>query len=200
MPAKLLALGLKGSVTVGNVSYPAELRGWHENNYLIIDTPDTKGAVTPHSSCAVCFIRDGAVITFKSVVEFVRLHENGFMLIRFPAKYEKIEVRKNHRLKVRLPVSYSQSVSGKLFEKDGVVIDLSMNGVLMSHAEPLGKGDKIHLKLPLPNSVIENMESLVCNVERDPENPKAPYVTGIKFQNLPDAHMDKIKKHIFSQI
>lgn len=203
MPAQeelLLVLGLKITITIHNEPYLVALRGWSENRYLIIDSPKVKKPVASQTGCHVHFIRDGVVVTFKSVVEFIRLHENGFMLLKFPANYEKIKMRKVDRIKTRLPVSYLQSVSGKVFKKDGVVLDLSMSGILMSHAEPLLKGDTINLNLPLPNGAIDNMESNVCNVRQNPKNLEAPYVTGIKFLNLVGTQMDMLKKHILSTV
>jgi c-di-GMP-binding flagellar brake protein YcgR len=195
----LLSLGLKIKVTLLNNPYTLELRGWSENDYIIVDAPDTIGLkVTPGTSCQVQFVRDGVVVTFKSLMEYMHVRDKSFMLLKFPENYEKIKMRKSDRTKVRIPATYSQSISGNIFERDGVVADLSTNGVLMSHADSLRKGDTINIILTLPDGVTDNIEANVCNVRNNPKNPKAPFVSGIKFLNLTSAHINRIENYILS--
>jgi c-di-GMP-binding flagellar brake protein YcgR len=73
----------------------------------------------------------------------------------------------------------------------GTIRDLSLSGVLVTHAEPLIKGDNLRFNVNLTFGELSNMKAQVRNVRKNPDSKSEPFVTGLEFSKLSPEH-DKI--------
>ena len=197
-----LVVGMKFNIVIHGEPYTVLLRGWSEHEYLITSVPIMQTQpvrVAPQTGCTVSYVKEGVVTSFITTVEFMYVHAITFMLLHFPSSMiKKSNLRKYERLKVRVPLSYVQMVSGKKNEETAMTGDLNIEGALIFHAKPVEKDTMMKINLTLPNGVINNIEAVVRNIRHNPMNLKEPYATGIKFVDLSKEHQNTLENFMVS--
>jgi c-di-GMP-binding flagellar brake protein YcgR len=189
-----LSLGKKVQATIRGEKYPVVLRGWVEDEYLIVDYPHFQGdyvKVAPLTGCSLSFTSDGTYFDFKTLVLYAVAQPVRLMVLEYPKSFTSYRLRKNNRHKANFPFSFS--IEGKDSEKafTGTIRDLSLSGVLITHSERLTKGDNLHLNVNFTFGDLSNVKAQVRNVRKNPGSKSEPFVTGLEFSKLPPEH-DKV--------
>ena len=103
------------------------------------------------------------------------------------------------RFNVDLPAKYSRT---NLFFKFGRVVNASEGGLLVYLPEEMGIGQRLALRLFFPSlSEFNTLETFVQVVWKDIHLRKDwtwDYRTGVKFVNIPQEHMAKLKNFLMS--
>jgi c-di-GMP-binding flagellar brake protein YcgR len=109
------------------------------------------------------------------------------------------EKRKYPRFNVDLPTKYSRT---NLFFKFGRVVNASEGGLLVYLPEEMGIGQRLALKLFFSSSSEFNtLETFVQVVWKDVHLRKDwtwDYRTGVKFLDIPQEHIAKLKNFIMN--
>jgi len=189
-----LSLGKKVQITVRGEKYQVALRGWAEDEFLIVDYPYFQGDFinfAPLTGCSLSFTSDGTYFDFKTLVLYAVAQPVRLMVLEYPKSFTSYKLRKNNRHKANFPFSFS--VEGKASEKilTGTIRDLSLSGALITHSQSLTKGDDIRLNVNLSFGELSNVQAQVRNVRKNPVSTKEPFVTGLEFPMLLPEH-DKI--------
>lgn len=197
----LLTLGQKITTVIRGDTYNVCIRGWLANQYILTDVPKVQGQairVAPQTGCSVRFIKDGVVIMFNTFIEYVYSQTISFMIIEYPAKYEKIKLRKFERIKVNFAATYTQGSDAESPVETATMRDLSLGGALMGHLKPLVKDAKLSITLKV-NGTAENVDAIVRNVRKNPKSEKEPFVSGIKFVNMSDSANNVLTEFLKTQ-
>jgi c-di-GMP-binding flagellar brake protein YcgR len=189
-----LSLGKKVQATVRGEKYPVVLRGWVEDEYLIVDYPHFQGdyvKVAPLTGCSLSFTSDGTYFDFKTLVLYAVAQPVRLMVLEYPKSFTSYRLRKNNRHKANFPFSFS--IEGKDSESTftGTIRDLSLSGVLITHFQRLTKGDDLRLNVNFTFGELSNVKAQVRNVRKNPGSKSEPFVTGLEFSKLPPEH-DKV--------
>jgi c-di-GMP-binding flagellar brake protein YcgR len=189
-----LSLGKKIRATVRGEKYPVALRGWVEDEYLIVDYPHFQGdlvKIAPLTGCSLHFTSDGTYFDFKTLVLYAVVHPVRLMVLEYPKSFTSHKLRKNNRHKANFPFSFS--VEGEASEKilTGTIRDLSLSGALVTHSQRLTQGDDLRLSVNLKFGELSNVKAQVRNVRKNPGSKSEPFVTGLEFSKLTPAQ-DKI--------
>jgi c-di-GMP-binding flagellar brake protein YcgR len=189
-----LSLGKKVQATLRGEKYPVALRGWVEDEYLIVDYPQFQGDVVkiaPLTGCSLSFTSDGTFFDFKTLVLYAVAHPVRLMVLEYPKSFTSYKLRKNNRHKANFPFSFSVGdiASEALFS--GTIRDLSLSGALITHSQRLTKGESIHLNVNLSFGELSSVKAKVRNVRKNPGSKSEPFVTGLEFSRL-SQEQDKI--------
>ena len=189
-----LSLGKKVQAVLRGVKYPVALRGWVEDEYLIVDYPHYQGdlvKIAPLTGCSLSFTSDGTYFDFKTLVLYAVSHPVRLMVLEYPKSFTSYKLRKNNRHKANFPFSFIIEGSASGAELTGTIRDLSLSGALVTHSQRLTKGDMIRLTVNLKFGELSGVKAEVRNVRRNPGSKNEPFVTGLEFGKLPPEH-DKI--------
>jgi len=189
-----LSLGKKVQATLRGEKYQVALRGWVEDEYLIVDYPHFKGdlvKIAPLTGCSLSFTSDGTYFDFKTLVLYAVSHPVRLMVLEYPKSFTSYKLRKNNRHKANFPFSFIVEGSASGTELTGSIRDLSLSGALVTHSQQLIKGDMIRLTVNLNFGELSGVKAEVRNVRRNPGSKSEPFVTGLEFAKLPPEH-DKI--------
>jgi c-di-GMP-binding flagellar brake protein YcgR len=189
-----LSLGKKVQATIRGEKYQVALRGWVEDEYLIVDYPHFQGGyvkVAPLTGCSLSFTANGTFFDFKALVLYSVAQPVRLMVLEYPKSFTSYQLRKNNRHKANFPCSFF--VEGGTSEKTstGTIRDLSLSGVLITHSEPLTKGDNLRLNVNLTFGELSDTKVQVRNVRKNPGSKREPFVTGLEFSKL-SPEQDKI--------
>jgi len=189
-----LSLGKKIQAVLRGVKYPVTLRGWVEDEYLIVDYPHYQGdlvKIAPLTGCSLSFTSDGTYFDFKTLVLYAVSHPVRLMVLEYPKSFTSYKLRKNNRHKANFPFSFSVEGSASGTELTGTIRDLSLSGALVTHSRKLTKGDTVRLTVNLNFGELSGVKAEVRNVRKNPGSKNEPFVTGLEFGKLPPEH-DKI--------
>lgn len=189
-----LSLGKKVQAVLRGEKYQVALRGWVEDEYLIVDYPHFQGdlvKIAPLTGCSLSFTSDGTYFDFKTLVLYAVSHPVRLMVLEYPKSFTSYKLRKNNRHKANFPFSYFVEGSASGTELTGTIRDLSLSGALVTHSHRLTKGDMIRLTVSLNFGELSGVKAEVRNVRRNPGSKSEPFVTGLEFAKLPPEH-DKI--------
>jgi c-di-GMP-binding flagellar brake protein YcgR len=182
-----LSLGKKIRATVRGQKYQVALRGWMEDEYLIVDYPHFQGdlvKIAPLTGCSLSFTSDGTYFDFKTLVLYAVAQQVRLMVLEYPKSFTSYKLRKNNRHKANFPFSFS--IEGGASEKmmTGTIRDLSLSGALITHSQRLTKGDDLLLTANLSFGELSNLKAQVRNVRKNPGSKSEPFVTGLEFSKL----------------
>ena len=189
-----LALGKKIRATLRSEKYQVALRGWVEDEYLIVDYPQLQGnivKIAPLTGCSLSFTSDGTYFDFKTLVLYAVAHPVRLMVLEYPKSFTTYKLRKNNRHKANFPFSFSVESGASEKVLTGTIRDLSLSGALVTHSQRLTKGDDISLTVNLNFGELSNVKAQVRNVRKNPGSKTQPFVTGLEFSKLSPAQ-DKI--------
>jgi len=192
-------LGHKVTTTLRGEKYNVPLRGWRVNRYIITDLPSVNGEnvhIAPQSGCTVNFVNDGWFINFKSTVMFCMTQAVSLMLIEYPRNYDIYNLRSSERYKSNVILEYSYLIGETNFSGKGVVRDLGISGILITHEKPLEKNSKVTFRFVLPNGNVDSMDGMVRNVRNNPKSIDAPYVTGVEWINISTSNNEILRQFL----
>ncbi len=198
-----LSIGLKVTVKIRGDSYDTLIRGWKPGVFILVDVP-MSGAdhikVVPETSIFCRFLSTGSLVTCATVVISVLKQPLNIMVLEFPSRYDKIELRKSTRLTTSLPAVYYKL--GRSEEKNvrfkATVRDLNLKGALLSSSIKLDVPSRIALSIKLSVSEkITNVVSIVQNLAKEKnENNEDFYLIGVEFKNLQGQDKSKLMLYI----
>lgn len=189
-----LSLGKKVMATLRGEKYPVALRGWVEDEYLIVDFPHFQGnfvKIAPLTGCSLSFTSDGTYFDFKTLVLYAVAQPVRLMILEYPKSFTSFQLRKNNRQKANFPFYYSVEDAASDMTFTGTIRDLSLSGALITHSQALKKGDIIRLTVNLAVGELSNVKAEVRNVRKNQESKPEPFVTGLEFVK-PGREQDKI--------
>ena len=132
-----LSLGKKARATLRGEKYQVTLRGWVENEYLIVDYPQFQGdiiKVAPLTGCSLSFTSDGTYFDFKTLVLHAVTHPIRLLVLEYPKSFTSYQLRKNNRHKANFPFSFYVEGEASETKFTGTIRDLSLSGVLITHS------------------------------------------------------------------
>ena len=171
--------------------YQVGLRGWVEDEYLIVDYPQFQGdviKVAPLTGCSLSFTSDGTYFDFKTLVLYAVAHPVRLMILEYPKSFTSYNLRKNNRHKANFPFSFSLGDVTSEAAFTGTIRDLSLSGALITHSQKLTKGDGIRLNVNLAFGELSGLKAQVRNVRKNPNSKNEPFVTGLEFARLTPEH------------
>lgn len=189
-----LSLGKKVQVTVRGEKYQVALRGWLEDEYLIVDYPSFQGVIVniaPLTGCSLSFTSDGTYFDFKTLVLYGMEQPVRLMVLEYPKSFTGYNLRKNNRHRTNFPFSFSVEGGTSETTFTGTIRDLSLSGALITHSQRLTKGDEIRLNVNLAFGELSNVRAQVRNIRKNADSKREPFVTGLEFPKLLPDH-DKI--------
>ena len=198
-----LAWGYKVTAVILGEQYPVSIRGWKEDEYLILDHPMIKGEfvrVAPQTSCSLNYTVKGIFINFKTAVLDTITHPVHLMVIQFPRNFVSHNLRKNDRQKAHFEIFFSRDSGTPEVTYTGTIRDLSLSGALLTHAKPLEKDETIFLNLKLPQGDIVNLPARTRNIRKNPNSEVEPFVTGLEFQKLNTQQDDVLRRFVESRV
>lgn len=186
-----LSLGKKVQATLRGEKYQVALRGWMEEEYLIVDYPQFQGGyikIAPLTGCSVSFTADGMYFDFQTMVLYAVAQPVRLMVLEYPKSFTSYKLRKDKRHKANFPCSFLVEEGASKTAFTGTIRDLSLSGALLTHSQQVNKGDILSLKVNLAFGEISDLKAQVRNVRKNPENKSEPFVTGLEFINLSPEH------------
>lgn len=197
-----LGLGIKVTATLRGEQYKVAVRGWMENQYIIVDNPHFHGEVVriaPQTGCAINYTIDGTFINFKTAVMHSFSQAVSLMILEFPKKFDSHNLRRHQRQKTNFHARYGSGNSTDL-NLAATIRDISVEGALMCHSHLLEKGNKISLSVKLQNGDLTGIQAEVRNIRKNPKNESEPFVTGLQFiQPNPD-HQRVLREFVESRV
>ena len=183
-----LTLGQKVTITVRGEVFTVLVRGWRQGQYVLLDLPrvgveDFK--IPPQIGIQVHFTKAGLFVSFKttSILSFVQAI--SFLVIEYPRSFDSHNLRKHERFKANFPVRYHYEENGKKIEDSGIVRDISVSGILLTHTKQLVKENKLCLNFDIPScGSIQNQMTEIRNIRKNPKSETSPFVTGIKWRDI----------------
>lgn len=177
--------------------------------------PDGIVADLPIKKAKYVFLRlDEPVTVIYRIAEFlygiearVVAHEKKpihMVVLKFTKDPQKIQRRNFYRLKTLIPVKFmmvqQQGQMGvEIKEYDGLVKDLSGNGVRLSSHIKLNPGTLLLVKIKLEEFGTVDVKGRVVRSHDEGCRTKV-YETGIQFENIDRKTQDKIFMYIFNQL
>ncbi|MBI4772829.1 MAG: flagellar brake protein [Deltaproteobacteria bacterium] len=163
----------------------SRIRGWREDKYVILDLPMAGGKpIYLHQKKEYIFryIEDGVYWGFRSwVIENV-FKPFPFTIIRYPTDAEHRSLRAMPRYKTNLEATFK--CEG--FEGKGTILDLSLQGCLLTAEEPGGLevGRVIVIMIHCPSQDnIHNLTGAIRNVTSKDDR----FLAGVSFHQTPKA-------------
>jgi len=156
----------------GENTYFSTIRGVKFKKYVVIENPVEQDAPVVFEEkypLSFRFLHSGKIHSFTSKVE-KRFEKEGLFLIEYPLKCQRINLRKNERVKLLLPTTVITDRGKSHFQ--GTILDLSLSGALLGvdlidgiGIEKFRVGEKIRISFMLPtldSVVIINVDVKKC--------------------------------------
>ena len=186
-----LSLGKKVQATVRGEKYQIALRGWVEDEYLIVDYPHFQGGIVkiaPLTGCTLSFTVDGMYFEFKTVVLYAVAQPVRLIVLEYPKSFTSHKLRRDKRHKANFPCSFTIEGGASETVFTGTIRDLSLSGALITHSEQLTKEDSLRLNVNLIFGDLSDIKAQVRNVRKNPGSKTEPFVTGLEFEKLSPEH------------
>ncbi len=198
-----LSLGNKVLANILDERYQVTVRGWKEDEYILLDLPVFQGSIlkaAPQAGCSISYTLDGTFINFKTTISHILTQPIRLLLLEYPKSFSTHNLRKNFRQRVNFSFFYSRESNPNEFTFTGTIRDLSLSGALITHEKPLEKNETIALTVNLPQGKIANLPGRVKNIRNRPNTEREPFVTGLEFNGLSPEQDSVIRKFVESRI
>ena len=184
-----LNLGQKVTLKVRNEVFNVQIRGFCRGQYIILDLPKIGSdyfRIVPQTGLQIHYTKDGLFVNFKSSSILSFAQAISLLIIEYPRTVDTHNLRKFERFKANLPISYFSEDEGQKKEDLGIIRDISSGGILFTHARQIGKENLLRLSFEVPKGgKIQQQLAEVRNIRKNPKSETSPFVTGIKWRNLP---------------
>ncbi len=155
---------------------PARLIGWRENEYLVCSLPELGGKpidLEVGKALSLRYVLNGDVYALNGRVRGKTLKPEPFFLLDYPTQIERVPLRADHRVPVRLPAVISWLPAGGRAPVGlafGFLRDLTTNGGQLElsvpeTADPTGRTLTVSFGVGLEREV--RTTALVRNFVRD---------------------------------
>jgi c-di-GMP-binding flagellar brake protein YcgR len=183
-----LAKDQKVTITVRGEVFNVCVRGWRKGQYIVLDLPrvgveDFK--IAPQTGIKLHFTKEGIFVNFETTTIHSLAQAVTLLVIEYPRKFDSHNLRKHERWKANFPIKYHYELDGQKIENLGIVRDISSEGILFTHTQPLAKEYK--LCLIYENSDfgnINNQMAEIRNIRKNPKSETSPFVTGLKWCDI----------------
>jgi c-di-GMP-binding flagellar brake protein YcgR len=168
--------------------YQSSLVGFKMGKYVIIDNPLVNGepVLNAGDTGIVRYLDDGTVYGFESVILSIITFPSCLAFMKFPASIEEKALRKSIRVNTMIAVKVYLAKENiipidKPRSREGIIVNLSDTGCLLSFSEDLVSGNEMKLEMDLPN--VGQMVIPKCVVRRVDKN-KNGNMYGLEFMSL----------------
>lgn len=193
-------MGQKVTATIRGEVFTVCIRGWLKGQYVITDLPRIGAEayrVAPQTGVKIHFIKDGLFVNFKSSASYALAQAISLLVIEYPRTFDLHNLRKFERFHTNIPVTFFYEEGDKKFEDSGIIRDISSGGALISHRKQVSKQNLLNVTAELPGGGNLNLQkATVRNLRKNPKSSSAPFVTGIKWQDLLPESEESISKFI----
>jgi hypothetical protein len=185
---------------IDKVNISAPFIGLLRDQYVLSEIPISQNGPVFQSSetqCTVRFLSGGSVYGFSSRIVQITHNPVPIMFIAYPKSIEKMNLRKEERYGVLIPVSLDVESTEDSQELKGTITDLSSSGCRLISPIFCDSGDEIKIKFsldsggePIPvKGIVRNFRS------GDFEG----YELGVQFQDANqdiNSFLEKIKRYM----
>jgi len=193
-------MGQKVTATIRGEVFTVCIRGWLKGQYVITDLPRIGAEayrVAPQTGVKIHFIKDGLFVNFKSSASYALAQAISLLVIEYPRTFDLHNLRRFERFHTNIPVTFFFEEGDKKFEDSGIIRDISSGGALLSHRKQVSKQNLLNVTAELPGGGSLNLQkATVRNLRKNPKSSSAPFVTGIKWQDLLPESEGSISKFI----
>lgn len=204
-----LAMGLEVTIKIRGQDFATHIRGWKQGTFILMDLPISEGdylRVIPETTVSFRFVTGGNIFScVSSIVSFLRQPIN-VMVLDFPTRYERYQLRKNLRLSSKLPAIYyklsSVTPEERKIQHKATVLDISPTGASLISKLNLDVSSRIALSIKLSHmDKVTNIVSIVKNSTKDKKiDEDTFYLAGVEFQKIAEEDTAKIANFIESNI
>lgn len=201
----ILEMGLDLTMKLRDDKHKATVRGWKSGEFILIDCPEVSSGslkMVPDTAVLIRLINKGFVLSCSTTVTSILRQPVNLVILEFPTRYEKMQIRKFPRLDVCLPALFNDlsasTPEAKNVRHKATTLDVSLGGVLMASKQKLETSQRIALSIKI--SATDKITNIVSVVKSQQKNKKVGHeiyhVVGIEYQNLTEEQKSKLVKFI----
>lgn len=178
--------------------FQTQIVGWNIPNFIIVHTPYLNGfpiEMNKGTECSIRLLSEEETIGFESRVIKAQLNPIPLLFLSYPSILDNVSSRKEKRFKTLLPVVIqTKDMEGNISAANGLILNLSLNGCLISSQNNYNMESKIFISFSLPTN--DEINDLVCYVNNIRES-KEMKLLGIEFdKNSKEKNKVKLDKFI----
>ncbi len=193
VPGELLILERQvgGQRLKGATSYI----GRQGHRYLLADLPLVNGSPifsTAGCPCVVRFLDQGVMFGFQSTVEHISFHPTPVIYIAYPDQVERVNLRKEKRVKVNLAAELRYLAGDEAKSVPGRIADVSYSGCRVMVDRAFDLHDRVDLNIMIEEGkTIEISSSTVRNLTT---LGGGHYALGLQFTEEPGPWQDYVTR------
>lgn len=174
-----------------------------KEKYLYISMPMRKGALLPMrigQEIQVMMRHRNSTVGFLTKIVGRRSGPLPYLIINKPERIVPVNQKREYvRLNVSLPVRFRVIDEEGSQIQEGVTIDISAGGVLLSTQTEVKAGQNIEIEIQLtPKNIFSSHAHVIRVFEKDKKDKNTTRVA-IEYDGISEAHRDKIFKFIFEK-
>lgn len=140
--------GLELSLENGSYKGKANVSGWKEGKYLLLDIPN--GWTVKQNQHVVARLASGGTYCGFSSEVVGSFPEINVMALKFPDDINESSARKTGRYPAAIPMYATRQASPDGSEKNGIITDISLGGLKFTCHMMFRVGEKVFLNFSLP--------------------------------------------------
>ncbi len=174
-----------------------------KEKYLYISMPMRKGALLPMrigQEIQVMMRHRNSTVGFLTKVVGRRGGSLPYLIITKPERIVPVNQKREYvRLNISLPVRFRVIDEEGSQIQEGVTIDISAGGILLSTQAEVKGGQNIEIEIQLtPKNIFSSHAHIIRVFEKDKKDKNTTRVA-IEYDGINEAHRDKIFKFIFEK-
>ncbi len=170
--------------------FKSVLRGYKENDYLMVDLPDQSWMGSYGGGIVFRFLQRDKAVSFTTIwISYLAGVEQ--VILNYPASMLDTERRLKERYNISMPVNIYRLEGGE--EKDAsksVIVDMSISGCKVSCELTYEENSRVFLKGSLPE--LGDFTDIGCYV-RNISNVRGRRVYGLQFEMGATAQINKFR-------
>lgn len=171
------------------------------DNYLHVSAPIYRGGIMPLRTGQTLKIRmnyKNNTYSFYTLVVGRKWNIVPLIIIKKPNQFVKIQRREFLRLPVAVPVKYRLAGENTEFY-DGVTVDISGGGALLSTQYPIEAGQTLEMEINLPNREPVFCRAQVIRLLEKITSKGKANKAALVFEEISEGKRDKIINFIFEK-
>ncbi len=197
-----LGLGIRVQAMIRGEQHWVAVRGWLDNQYIVVDIPSFHGEVlrlAPQTGVTISYTLDGTFVSFKTAVLHTFYQAVSLMILEFPRYFETYNLRRHQRQSAHFPMAYSLNENADT-PWQGAIRDISIKGALIIHTDMLQKGDRIFLSFQLQTGGLVNLSAEVRNIRVNRKNGNDQFVSGLQFVKTGEEQTKVLRDFVESRV
>ena len=174
-----------------------------ENDYLLIATPIRKGVPLMASSGLEIIVQFRLRDTqwgFKTQVLDKRMRPIPIWLIKKPLEFFRVAQKRNWvRVDIALPVHFQYLDRDDDSTYQGLTVDISAGGILLSSAYQCHAGEKLKVDLFLTDKTKVSLVARVVRAFDKEQKALHGYLVALEFEDITEIQRDRIFKFVFEK-